>query len=180
MQHEKCLNCERLGTSCNCMSFVKMSSRELIEWCKAKKSLLKMTNDTLAHLSGVPVGTINRIFAGKGNGYYYETLQPIIKALIAGNWSADNCANIQDMGELTEHARETIARLEAERDFLKHETESIRNQAQKEIALLLPLLKFRKHAIIVLSVLLCIALTAIIGALIIDRINPNKGFFWLS
>lgn len=180
MLYEKCLKCDKLGTSCNCMSFVKMTSKEIIEWCKAKKSMLKLTNESLANLSGVPVGTINRIFAGKGTDYYYETLRPIIKALVSGDWSEDNCPNIHEMEELTEHSRDIISRLEAERDFLKEENKHLRENGQKEIAMLLPLLKFRKNAIVILGVLLGICMTAIIAALIIDRLNPDKGFFWLS
>ena len=180
MLYEKCLKCERLGTACNCMSFVKMTSREIIEWCKAKKSLQGLTNEKLAELSGVPVGTINRIFAGKGTDYYYETLRPIIKALVSGEWTEDNCPNIQETEETQKHSKDIISRLETERDFLKQENKYLQEHAQKEIAMLLPLLKFRKHVIIVLASVLSVALTAIIAAFIIDIINPNIGFFWLS
>ena len=180
MQHEKCLNCEKLGKACNCMSFIQMSSHELIEWCKAKKSLLKISNEKLATLSGVPVGTINRIFAGKSSGYHYETLQPIIKALVSGDWSTHHCRTIQEAEEITEHSRDIISRLEREREHLEQEIINMRKQAQNEIALLLPLLKFRKNTIVVLGSLLGVALSLIIGALVIDSLNPSIGFFWLS
>ena len=178
MLYEKCLNCEKLGTSCNCMSFVKMSSHEIIEWCKKKKTLLHITNEALANMSGVPVGTINRIFAGKGSDYYYETLRPIIKALVSGDWAEDNCPNIEETEEIKERSKDIIARLEQERDFLKQEIINVRQQAQKEIALLMPLLRFRKHTIIVLGSLLGVALALILTALIIDSLNPNVGFFF--
>ena len=180
MQHQKCLSCERLGTSCNCMSFVKMSPVELIEWCKAMKQKKGLTNEGLANLSGVPLGTVNRFLTSKNIRFHYDTAQSILNALVSGEWSEDNCLNIQDMGELTEHNKDIVSRLETERDFLKQEVADIRAQAQNEIKLLLPLLKFRKNTIVVLGSLLGIALSLIIGALIIDSLNPNVGFFWLS
>ena len=154
-----------------------MSSREIIEWCKARKSDLHITNDTLATMSGVPVGTVNRIFAGKGADFYYETLRPIIKALVSADWEKDGCPHAEDVPE---HSKDTIARLEKEREHLLRENEYLKTNSQKEIAMLLPLLKFRKHAIVVLGTLLGIALAVIIVALIIDRTTPGLGFIWMS
>ena len=52
-----------------------------IEEMKAKKIELGYTNETVARLSGVPLGTVQKIFAGETKSPRYDTIQKLIKIL---------------------------------------------------------------------------------------------------
>lgn len=55
---------------------------DLINWCKNRKSFLGLSNQGLADRSGVPVGTIDRILAGRYTEFRYSSIQPIVAVLI--------------------------------------------------------------------------------------------------
>ena len=52
-----------------------------IEEMKAKKIELGYTNETVARLSGVPLGTVQKIFAGETKSPRYDTIQKLQKVL---------------------------------------------------------------------------------------------------
>ena len=52
-----------------------------IEEMKAKKTELGYTNEKLAELSGVPLGTVQKVFAGTTKAPRYDTIQKLQKAL---------------------------------------------------------------------------------------------------
>lgn len=52
-----------------------------IEEMKARKIELGYTNETVARLSGVPLGTVQKIFAGETKAPRYDTIQKLQKAL---------------------------------------------------------------------------------------------------
>ena len=59
-----------------------LNPTELINWCKKRKQFLGLSNQKLAEQSGVPVGTIDRIMAGKYTEFRYSSIQPIVAILI--------------------------------------------------------------------------------------------------
>ena len=59
-----------------------LNPAELIQWCRNRKQFLGLSNQRLAEQSGVPVGTIDRIMAGKYNEFRYSSIQPIVAVLI--------------------------------------------------------------------------------------------------
>ena len=59
-----------------------LNPSELINWCKNRKQFLGLSNQRLAEQSGVPVGTIDRIMAGKYTEFRYSSIQPIVTVLI--------------------------------------------------------------------------------------------------
>lgn len=59
-----------------------LNPSELINWCKNRKQFLGFSNQRLAEESGVPVGTIDRIMAGKYTEFRYSSIQPIVAVLI--------------------------------------------------------------------------------------------------
>ena len=59
-----------------------LNPRELIEWCNHRKKEMNLSNSRLASISGVPEGTIDRIFTGKNPEFRYSTIQPIVACLI--------------------------------------------------------------------------------------------------
>ena len=52
-----------------------------IEEMKSRKSELGYTNETIAELSGVPLGTVQKIFAGETKSPRYDTIQKLEKLL---------------------------------------------------------------------------------------------------
>lgn len=52
-----------------------------INLLKAKKKELNMTTEELSKRSGVPIGTLNKIFAGQTQDPKFETIKSICKAL---------------------------------------------------------------------------------------------------
>lgn len=55
---------------------------ELIDWCRTRKQFLGLSNQRLAEQSGVPLGTIDRIMAGRYTEFRYSSIQPIVAVLI--------------------------------------------------------------------------------------------------
>lgn len=59
-----------------------MVPSELIKWCKERKLSMGISNQKLADLSGVPVGTIDRILSGSYQEFRYSSIQPIVAILL--------------------------------------------------------------------------------------------------
>lgn len=150
MLYEKCLHCEKLGKGCNGPNFVDLSANEVLEWCKKRKAILKINNETISELSGVPKGTINRLFGGEKYDFYYETMRPVIKVLVGGKWQAPHCPK---ENKAPEQSSETVELLKGQ-------------------------IKWHKKIIAVLFFMLALSLTIIIVALIVDALNKNIGFIW--
>ena len=62
-----------------------LDSGQVIEWCISRKKEMGISNAKLADATGVPEGTIDRIFTGRNNEYRYSTIQPIIRYLLGYN-----------------------------------------------------------------------------------------------
>ena len=52
-----------------------------IEEMKARKAELGYTNETIAELSGVPLGTVQKIFAGETRSPRYDTVRKLVDLL---------------------------------------------------------------------------------------------------
>lgn len=59
-----------------------LNPTDLINWCRNRKQFLGLSNQKLADQSGIPVGTIDRIMAGKYTEFRYSSIQPIVSVLI--------------------------------------------------------------------------------------------------
>lgn len=62
-----------------------LNPSELIRWCKSRKKTLGISNAKLAEMSGIPIGTIDRIMSGNYTEFKYSSVQPIIAILIEIN-----------------------------------------------------------------------------------------------
>lgn len=171
--YEECLTCKKLGISCDGPNFLDMSTTDLLEWCKARKSNLKISNESLAERSGVPKGTIDRLFSSKHYDFKYETIRPLLKVLVGDAWGENPCHSEEHFDE---RAEEKIKRLEEETAILKDNLKDEREDS----AFLKEQLKYRQRVIATLSGLLTITTLLIIIALIIDRLNHDIGFFWVA
>ena len=169
--YEKCVKCPKVGISCEGPHFFTMSAAGLLEWCKERKKFLKISNEKLAELSGIPKGTIDRLFSGEHLDFKFETVRPIIKVLAGGEFVEAPCPE-----EPNNFADENICRLEEENARLKEHLVD----EQEKTSFFKEQYSFRGKAIIALTTFLGISILLIFAALIIDLANHDVGFFWVT
>ena len=177
--YEKCIKCPKVGVSCEGPHFFTMSAEDLLEWCKERKKFLKLSNEKLSELtylqqgvlSGIPKGTIDRLFSGEHLDFKFETMRPIIKVLAGGEFVEAPCPEEPDC-----FADERISKLEEENARLK---EHLTDEKEKT-AFLKEQYSFRGKAIIALTFFLGISILLIFAALIIDLMNHDIGFIWVK
>ena len=181
----ECVTCSKIGVSCDGPNVVAMSAPELLAWCRARKAHLGFSNAKLAELSDMPKGTIDRLFAGEHVDFRYETIRPLVKALAGGDWSGNPCPDTSenDNTELLEQ----IEKLKADNARLQGQTEHIERHYDEELKFMRAQLYYEQStrrnirvALIVVTILLCITFLVIIAALIVDKMNGDMGFFWLT
>ena len=180
-----CITCPKLGVSCKKLDFIiELPAPELLEWCKKRKAFLGLSNAKLADLSGIPKGTIDRTFSGEHLDFKHETIRPILKVLVGGSFDDESCcteAKDDHAEETIENLRERLADSQKKIDFLKEQVKFKEDQMIAKDKLISERAEFmrRKDRIIaILALLLAVAALVIIGALVIDRMNSNIGFFW--
>lgn len=185
MPFTACITCPKLGNGCDGPNFFSLPASDVLEWCKRRKAELRLSNLKLSELSGVPKGTVDSVFAGNRIDFKFETLRPIIRVLVGGEFHGNPCpdpngdasAKIEELTRRNESLRKVIAENKAAYDA---DLERERSDAQRRVDYLKKQLRERKITSIILAVALAIAVAVIIIALLIDRTNPDKGFFWLD
>ena len=120
---------------------------------KLLKEKRKLTNQQLSDLSGVPVGTINRILSGQTDNPSFQTVCDIVIAL---DGSLDELAGIRPKKDN-----------EAENAKYTPEIEAIYKQ----------MIHSKDKWIFRLFVFSCVIVAFIVFLLIFDLLNPNIGFF---
>ncbi len=78
----RCIKCERIGQDC-VPNLLALPWTDLMNWWKERQKFLGWTNQDLSDISGIPVGTINRIKAVEDDARY-STMRSIIHALLGG------------------------------------------------------------------------------------------------
>lgn len=126
--YEKCVKCPKVGTSCEGPHFFTMSAAGLLEWCKARKTFLKLSNEKLAVLSGTPKGTIDRLFSGEHLDFKFETIRPLIKVLAGGEWIEAPCPDEPD-----KFSDEKISQLEEENTRLREKLNEVTETSNEKI-----------------------------------------------
>lgn len=173
--YQKCLSCPKLGVSCPGPNFLSMKAHEALEWCKMRKSQIEWSNAKLADSSGVPKGTIDRLWANNHVDFKYDTMCPIITALVDVDCCARPCEATQD-----ETLTAQVERLKKENEALKEDIQTRVDYMKEQLRLEQKTSRERRKLVVVLGACLGLALALIIVALIIDRLNPDIGFFWLD
>ena len=169
--YKECLNCPKIGVSCDGPNFMALTAAEALEWCKLRKNHLRMSNAKLSEISGVPKGTIDRLLSGEHLDFKYESIRPILRALIGGTFDNNPCPDPHEADNLKQ--AETIARLESENAMLKEtvnrfehmhneDVKQISAEAQQTIDLLNRQIRDRKTVSLVLAAGLVAAVVAII------------------
>lgn len=62
-----------------------LNPQDLISWCRQRKKALELSNQKLSDLSGVPIGTIDRVMSGNYSEFKYSSIQPIVSILLGFN-----------------------------------------------------------------------------------------------
>lgn len=119
---DKCIKCNRIGESC-VPNLMLLPFKDLIQWCIKRQRYLEWTNQNLSDESHVPVGTINRVWAGEYQDCKYSTIKNILIALIGGTSDEFSCTeqvkNELKQLEETKQLTEWNTALEQENERLK-------------------------------------------------------------
>ncbi len=204
-----CLACDKLGKICDGPNFLAMTPERWCEWCRLRKDLLGWTNAHVAELSDVSKVSVDRIMSGNVKDLRISTMQAVTKAMVNGSWGqypcamstpseketvyVDNPALVEQCYQL-QHALDSLseshkAELETIRateqrkiDFLREQVNFKENQMCEKDRLLherYEFLKRKDRIMICLGVALTLCLLVIVGSLVVDKINPDIGFFWV-
>lgn len=181
---EKCLYCDHSGK--DCIQFVmSLHLQDIITWCKERKEKIGITNAKIAELTNIPKGTIDRMFSDseKLTDFRFSTVQPVVMVL-AG--SADDEVSCESH-MIDVQTQRKIERIERENARLMQQMEELKTNHQAETDFLKQQLEHeqatsesRKKAFYIVAISLGFTLSIIIVALIVDKLNPNIGFFWLD
>lgn len=63
-------------------NIITLTSQDIVKWCRERKKSLGLSNQKLADMSGVPIGTIDRIMSGNYTEFKYSSIQPIVSTLL--------------------------------------------------------------------------------------------------
>ena len=118
---------------------------------KLLKEKRKLTNQQLSDLSGVPIGTINRIMAGQTDNPSFQTVCDIVMAM---DGSLDELVGIKDETPLEKKA--------ANKDLIQLYENMLENKEKW------------MHRLFTCC---CVLMVVLIGIVAFDLMNPHIGFF---
>lgn len=176
---KNCKNCTHAGRDCF-PHIASLPSSDLIAWCKIRKDAMRLSNGEIADRSGVPKGTVDRIFSSSLSDCRLSTILPIICVLSGCRSDELACTHDEQaemsMAEKNAHLSETNDRLEAEN---KRQQETI-DRIRVTVSDMNGLARRRMRIISVLAISLASALLVIIAALVVDKLNTDVGFIWIQ
>lgn len=188
--YSECIECPKIGISCDGPNFFAMSTPELLAWCKARKAYLRASNAQLAEKSGMPKGTIDRLFAGEHVDFRYETIRPLLKALTGGAWSGKPCGTLQEDEALQKKVQELEAEIARRDESIRHYKENYEDMTtlvantnkrhEEQLRFLEGEIRRKNKFVTGLAILSVLALLYIIVTLVIDVADPSRGFYWLE
>ena len=124
----------------------------LADYLKVLKNKKNLTNQELSDLSGVPIGTINRIIAGQTDNPSFQTVCDIVIAL---DGSLDELAGIRTTAEKESQNAPNTEILQMYRQLISTKDKWIHR----------------------LFICLCSLVVFILAILVIDLLTPSMGFF---
>ena len=192
MRYEKCLTCKQLGEACDGPNLLLMDAKELGQWCdELRKKRPGATYDKTAAETKVSKTAVYNFLTGAHTDCRLETARPVARFLIGGSCEGNPCGNVtnSEKAAYEERIRQLEDGIRWRDDKIQHLQNSNksmetlitntnkRNTQDKDF--LRSQITSRNKSIAVLGTLLGICVLVIIGALVIDRINPDVGFIWL-
>lgn len=118
---------------------------------KALKDEKKITSQQLADLSGVPIGTINRILSGQTENPSFQTVCDLVRSM---GGSLDELAGLS-----------------------APEGERPKNLSQEVIRVYEDALRNRDKWLHRLFICCCVLMAFVMGVMVYDLVNPMVGFF---
>lgn len=190
---ESCKTCTHYGRDC-ILFVMSLPVSDLIAWMRIRKDALRLSNAEIAEASGVPKGTVDRIFASSGpSDLRVTTAQPIVRVLAGCTMDDLTCSPLADasLAGHVAHLEDTISRLEAEnkrqsayieqmRETARCDIERAKQEEKVSLDYMKALANRRMRIITVLSAVLAVAVLTIFAALVLDWIDPHRGFLWLD
>lgn len=189
--YQECVSCPKLGVSCDGPNFASRPAAELVSWCKARKDFLKLSNGRIAEMAGMSKGTVDGLFASAHADFRFETIRPVLRVLVGGEFPGMPCPepSSSEKAAYEERIRQLEKDIEWRDDKIQHLTKNndamqllITNTNKRNADtqdFLRKQINNKNKVIALLAVLLAVCLIVIVGALVIDRLNPDIGFFWL-
>lgn len=191
-----CSNCDHLGRDCP-KKLMLLSLDEIIDWCQYVMDKNKLTHEFVARLANTPKGTIDRVMAKLSADCRYSTIHAIVCALF--EYLGISAVCLDDVAAEAAVQADDIKRQNAELQRALADSEKERQALQDRLAESAESLTFMKAQIAkkddridrlsytvgewrrivkLLASLLALAVLLIIGALVIDKLDPSVGFFW--
>lgn len=193
MKYEKCLDCPELGKTCDGPNFLAMETAELGEWCKTKLSQRQgITYDRVAAETGVSKSSIHGFLNGTHTDYRLDTIRPILKLIVGGNWDNNPCGSlnnsekanyeetIRQLEREIEHRDQTIAHYEKDMEELKVMSRNANSRHSHSQDFLRGQIRKKDRVIYILAIALGLVLLLAIVQLVVDKIDPTKGFIWTN
>lgn len=184
---KKCIDCEHRAADC-AQGLMTLPLKELLTWCRDTKKKAGITNTKISEITGIPIGTLERIMAGKVEDAKFSTIQPIVSTLLelvpgvsCPDDSALGAAHLRQRLAELEHIAEEKKKLERHLAFLREdhakELETVHTDTKERVAYLKGELAAKETR----STRLLRALIALgafdILLLAIDFLHPTIGFF---
>ena len=105
-------------------TIITLTSADIVKWCRERKKSLGYSNQKLAELTGVPIGTIDRIMSGNYTEFKYSSIQPIVSTLLGQNQETPE--PIKDNDKQAQYYYETIEGYKIVLDSKNREIEALR------------------------------------------------------
>lgn len=180
---QKCISCKRLGESCGGPDFYLLSAEELVAWCRQRKEYLHLSNARIAEAANMARGTVDSFFASTHADFRYETIRPILKALIGDKYATEPCQAIGDaererIRAEIDHVHSENARLSAAMQREHEEYSKSLEFVQFELSKVRETSNGRKKLVYILACCLFFTMFILMLAFYFDIQNPDVGFLW--
>ena len=163
-------------------------------------SYQRIVDETEKNGNAVSLATVKRVFSSNGESEFRwnTTVKPIAKVVLgldkeeefdpdAGKSYYDEIVALRDIialkNDMIQDAQKKVDHLKAEVEYMRAQMQAKDEQIKNCSVLIATRGQFMKNkdrAITILSVLLFICVVIIIGALVLDIVDPDVGFFWRS
>lgn len=176
-RYQKCLTCEKRGEGCDGPNLLTLTSSELIEFCKAVRLIRGLSIADVAEGSGIPRGTIGRIFsAEEGSGFHYDTIRAIALFLCGCKFLGNPCPTpdgweMERANDRLEQRQQRVEHLEGELARTKDLYDGLRSYHRDYV-------RFMRRTVITLGIAAGLLTVTLITLLIIDATVPDLGFFF--
>ena len=195
----KCFKCEYLRNGCSGPNLAVMTVDRACEFLQVCRQQLGYSYQKVADLSMLSVITVKRILSGQIKDPGFLTMQALSFVLVSDPNGKHPCA-MHLVNEETKNAiiackeaQDALLRRDQEFEqrrvsdrekieFLKSQIDVKDSQLLEKDHLLherYDFLKRKDRIIRLLGFLLALCLMVIIGALVVDGLNPDIGFFWV-